>query len=136
MNKNQLLALAAFITSLANDACGEFTKTENPPAGGEAPPVKRRGRPPTTAAPPPTEPEKTEEPRAGGKTFITPPPSGDEEAATGKTYEEMRALIEPLIKAARGPEVKPIITKYAATLKDMDPKDYPAFEKDIEALLY
>lgn len=128
MTKNQLLALAAFITSLAND--GECsTTTETVPAGGEAPPTKRRGRPPTTATPPPTDPAPPEDKPAGQT-------GGAAATAGSKTYEEMRALIEPLIKAARGPEVKPIITKYAATLKDMDLKDYPAFEKDIEALLY
>lgn len=87
MNKNQLLALAAFITSLAND--GECSTTTETAPGGEAPPVKRRGRPPTTAAPPetvekPAEPEK-EKP-------------ADEQPAGSKTIDDMRALIQPLIK--------------------------------------
>lgn len=133
MNKNQLLALAAFFTSLAND--GECsTTTETAPAGDTpAPPVKRRGRPPTT--PPPMESPVNPPP-----TEVAPPnepaPVGVAVAESDKTIDDMRALIEPLIKAARGAEVKPIILKYAPTLAQMDAKDYPAFEKDIEALLY
>lgn len=141
MTKNQLLALAAFITSLAND--GECsTTTETVPAGGEAPPTKRRGRPPTTATPPPAESPVNPPP-----TEVAPP---NEPAPTGsKTIDDMRALIQPLIKGQwmpgwkegdpvqpRGGEVRPIIEKYAPTLIQMDPKDYAAFEKDIEALLY
>lgn len=125
MTKNQLLALAAFITSLANDA--EVTNTQ-PTPDPEVP--KRRGRPPTTATPP----------------AETPPPADTEKPTetptlTGKTYEELQQIIKPLVVAGQGEDVKAVIRKYVggdgglkvlATL----PQHHAAFEKDIAALSY
>lgn len=147
MNKNQLLALAsataafsAFITSLANE--GEATiQQPTPDPDVPATPKKPRGRPPGTATPAPTEPSAAPSEPATTAAPIEPV------NLSGKTIDDMRALIEPLIKGSwngkpqaewqpRGSEVKPIIAKYAPTLIQMDAKDYPAFEKDIEALLY
>lgn len=131
MNKNQLLAFAAFITSLAND--GECSTTTETAPAGDPPTTKRRGRPLGTATLPPADPVTPAEPE---KTEDKPAGQTGGAVAGSKTIDDMRALIEPLIKAARGGEVKPIILKYAPTLAQMDAKDYPAFEKGIEALLY
>lgn len=140
MKKHQLLALAAFFTSLANDGEGAPATTTEPAPEGAAPPAKRRGRPPGTATPPPeAEPPLTPEP--------TKEPEAPPAAAEGKTYDDMQKVIEPLVKgywngekeqkdwAPRGPEVKAVILKYGPTLRQMDPKHYPAFQADIEALL-
>lgn len=122
MNKTQLLALTsvttaltAFITSLANGE--EVTATTETAAAGEAP-VKRRGRPPATEKPP-----ETEQPA---------------ETVTGKTYEELQALIRPLVEAGSGAEVKAVIAKYGENLKAVagKPETHASFEKDITALSY
>lgn len=117
MTKNQLLALAAFITTLANE--GECTETSTTAAAGEAT-GKRRGRPPTTEKSPDT--EKTQEP----------------ETVSGKTYEELQAIIRPLVESGQGADVKKVIAKYGESLKDIStkPQHHTAFEKDIAALSY
>lgn len=94
-------------------------------------------------------PAETPAPKKGKKT--TPPPvetptettateaAAEEPAATegGKTYEELRAIIEPLVKGGQGEEVKKVIAKYSqAGLKGMEAKHHAAFEKDIAALAY
>jgi hypothetical protein len=125
MTKPQLLALAAFITSLANGECGEATET---PSAGDAPAAsgKRRGRPPTTATPSATETAPPEQTQTA------------EPTVTGKTYEELRAIIEGPVKDGKGPDVKAIIAKYATDLKTLAtlPQHHAAFEKDMEALSY
>lgn len=56
---------------------------------------------------------------------------------TGKTYDELRALIAPIVKDGQGEEVKKVIAKYSETgLKGMEAKHHAAFEKDIQALSY
>lgn len=92
-------------------------------------------------------PTRTRKPRGGNST--TPPPTPEPEAETpapdpepeaekpGKTYEELRALIEPFVKEGRGEEVKKVISKYSAGgLKTMEAKHHAAFEKDLAALSY
>jgi len=125
MTKSQLLALAAFITTLANE--GEAASTETP--AGEPSTKPKRGRPPTSATPPPTEtpaapaaPAKPEEP-------VTP---------AGKTYEELQAIIRPLVEAGQGADVKKVIAKYGENLKAVSekPQHHAAFDKDIAALSY
>lgn len=142
MKKHQLLAFAAFITSLANDGEGAPAPATEPAPEGAAPPAKRRGRPPGTATPPPVaaEPAPTPEP-------VKEPEAPPTKEPEGKTYDDMQKVIEPLVKgywngekeqkdwAPRGPEVKAVILKYGPTLRQMDPKHYPAFQADIEALL-
>jgi hypothetical protein len=57
----------------------------------------------------------------------------------GKTYDELRALIAPVVKDGQGEEVKKIIKKYAGeggSLKTLEAKHHAAFEKDIAALSY
>lgn len=56
-----------------------------------------------------------------------------------KTYDELRAMIEPLVKAGQGPDVKTVIAKYAeGGLKELatKPEHHAAFEKDLAALSY
>lgn len=83
---------------------------------------------------------KTEEPAAAEAAAAEPEPATEKPAETspeGKTYKDMQDLIRPLVtqSAEMGAEVKKIIAKYSETgLKGMDPKDYPAFEKDIAVL--
>lgn len=120
MTKNQLLALAAFITSLANEGSNDLT--ENPPAS--EPTKGKRGRPPASATPPAEQ---------------TPP--AEEPAVTGKTYEELQAIIRPVVEAGQGVDVKKVIKKYApetGALKELAtlPQHHATFEKDIAALSY
>lgn len=128
-NNNALIAIAAAATALAaaatalvsgDNSCGNVAatpSTDDAPAQDEAPaPAKRRGRPPGGAAPAETKPEP------------------EAEQKVGKTLEELRALIEPLVKGGQGDEVKKVIAKYAPKLSEIDPKDHAAFSKDIEAL--
>lgn len=108
-SKSTLLAIAAAITAVAEDIDSGTNETSS----GEAPP--KRGRPagsknaPAAAAP---EPEKP----------------------VGKTYEQLQALIKPLIEATRQPEVKAAIVKFAPTLAELAklPQHHAAFEQEIE----
>jgi len=118
MTKNQLLALAAFITTLANEEPCAGAPVSSPDTEG-APVKPKRGRPPTAT---PTE---------------TPPPP----AVTGKTYEELQEVIRPFVTAGRGAEVKAIIGKYSSenpTLKGLMefPQHHAAFAADIEQMNY
>ncbi len=120
MTKNQLLALAAFITSLANE--GE-AQPETP--ASDAAPKPKRGRPPTAEKPSEAAPEKEKEPE-------------QPEAPAGKTYEELQAVIKPLVEAGQAADVKKVIQKYGENLKDVStkPATHADFEKDIAALSY
>lgn len=119
-------ALAAALTALATEfglPAGEAAET--PPAD------------PTPETTKPAKPKKTEKPAAAAEP--TPEPAAAEEPAgepNGKTYEDMKALIKPFVEAGQGADVKKIIAKYATTLKEMDPKHFAAFEKDIATLEY
>lgn len=115
-----LSAAASVLTALAaefGNGAEEATTTTAEPA--------KRGRKPAAAAP-------IQEP-APAET-VQPDPAEPE--VTGKTYEELRALIKPLVEGGQGAEVKQVIQKYAASLKEIQPKDHAAFEKDIAALSY
>jgi len=134
--KKVLLIIADCITRIANElggVCGGETPAAPENANEPAPPKSRRGRPPTTATPPPAEtapPEQTqtaEDKPQNGETV-------DVEAA----YQKLRAIILPVVNAAKGPEVKKVIAKYGTDLKDIAtrPECHAAFEKDIEPLNY
>lgn len=115
-----LSAAGAALNAFAAELNGGEVSTE--PAPEPAAPKKRKG---AAAQPePPVEPEKGAE------------PAPDEDEPKGKTYEELRALIEPLVKDGKGAEVKKIIAKYGASLREIQPKDHAAFEKDIATLSY
>lgn len=129
-----LTAAGSVLTALATEMSGGETVTGHQTLSGDPvdPPTVKRGRKaaaveqqqPVTGEQQPSETEATAEASTNG-------------AATGKTYEDMRALIEPVIKGGQGAEVKKVIAKYSQTgLKDMDPKHYKAFETDIIALSY
>lgn len=136
MNKSIILALATAASALATAAAavaeelgGACTGKPESPApdplpqasttGDEAP--KRRGRPPTGGAA--AEPPATPAPAASA-------------ATGGKTYEELRDLIKPLVEEGRGEEVKKVIAKYGTSLKEIPADKHAAFEKDISALSY
>lgn len=123
MTKATLLAIAAFagaIATTANKLAGE-TVPEEPTAAELPQPTTRRGRGPAKTEPPP-EPEK-EKPAAGAT------------AAGGKPESELRELIQPLVDAGRGAEVKKLITKHGGTrLSDLPAAAHAAFIRDIEGL--
>jgi len=147
MNKTAILALAQAASALANAAvamaaslaeCPNVNTPVNPvtetptPAAEPATPVAekpKRGRPAKDAA-------TVETPAAEVvvETKAAEPEPAKSAAPAGKTYEDMRALIQPLVVGGRGAEVKAVVAKYAVSLSQMDAKDYPAFEQDIEAL--
>jgi hypothetical protein len=104
-------------------------------SGGEAQPeaeAPKRGTRKAAAAAPAVETPATP----------APEPAAEPEAAAegeGKTYDELRALIAPVVKDGQGEEVKKIIKKYAGeggSLKTLEAKHHAAFEKDIAALSY
>ena len=51
-------------------------------------------------------------------------------------YQELRAMIEPLVKGGQGADVKTIIAKYSDSgkLREIRAAQKAAFEKDIEAI--
>lgn len=131
-NNNALIAIAAAATALAaaatalvsgDNSCGNAaaipTADAEPAPEETQAPTKRRGRPPGSAAPAETKAEA---------------PAEEEKKPAGKTIEELRSLIEPLVKDGQGDDVKKVIAKYAPKLSEIDPKDHAAFLKDIEAL--
>lgn len=118
MSKTTLLALAAFITSLANDSEGAPAATPNETPSGDAP--KPRGRPPGSKAAP--APAKEEPPADEGKKF---------------TREELMATVHPLMKAnpSRKAEVAALIKQHGGTcLSDIPAENQQAFVDDAEAL--
>jgi hypothetical protein len=104
--------------------------------GGEAqpeaePPKAKRGKAAAAAATPAAETAET-------ATDVAAEPEAAVEGE-GKTYDELRALIAPVVKDGQGEEVKKIIKKYAGeggSLKTLEAKHHAAFEKDIAALSY
>ncbi len=95
-------------------------------------------QPETPAEPAPVKTRKPREPKAEKpvEPVAEPEPEQEQPKLNGKTYDDMKAVIEPLVKEGRGAEVKATIAKYSPTLKEMDPAHYAVFEKDIEALSY
>lgn len=151
INSTQLAAILRFIAdtiTVPEYRIAENQPGENPnavPPVTEPAPAKRKGRPPgsTNAASPATEP-------------VTPPAEPVvEEAAkptvppiNGKTLEELRTLINPLIEKSRGLEVKKVLNKYAppefgASEENFyplsqiaeHPEHHASFQKEIEALI-
>lgn len=132
----QLLASAgAVLSAFAVEMGGSANEPAEPQTSTPEPqPEKvKRGR---TAKPQP-EPAQEPQPEPAAQPETPAPGSADEgETPQGKTYEELRALIEPLVKGGQGAEVKKIIAKYGTTLKDMPPQHHAAFEKDLATLSY
>lgn len=123
-----LSAAGAFLSALANEFSSEAPASAEAAAAPTPEPAALKAKK-TKAEKPAPEPEKVEEP-------ATPAQPESAEEPTGKSYEELRALIKPLVEGGQGAEVKAVIGKYAASLKEIQPKDHAAFEKDLAALSY
>ncbi len=143
MKTNTRIAIAALL-SAAGAALNAFAAELNG-SGGEAQPTASPETPaaekPVKAPKAPKAPKETVQP----ETPVTPAepetPAEPAEEATGKTYEELKAAIEPIIKAGQGAEVKKLIAKYdpdAATpsIRTMPAKNHEAFLKDLAPLSY
>jgi hypothetical protein len=122
MTKYSFLGLAAILIAAGNAAKayaeGAAEDTAAPTAGEAETTGKRRGRPPGSG--------KTEDNGGTGA-------AETDEARLARN----KALIDPLIKANQGNEVKAIIAKYSKTgLKDLPAANQAQFEQDIEALTY
>lgn len=152
---NAASALATAAAALAEEFSEETTVAVHTTAfvPEEAPVAKRRGRPPGSKNTPVVAPEETPEPElqpeapavteADQEVSMVPVPTEKLEASlpTGKTYEELKALIEKPVKEGHGAQVKQIIAKYVGpdeVLKDLPkyPQHHAAFEKDLGALGY
>ena len=128
--KKQFGIILAALASIGAELAGENLTNSNPVSepqpstpAPEPAPTKRRGRPPVTT-PAETPAEETAAPAEPAPTTGT------------KTYEELRELIKPLVEEGRGEEVKKVIGKYAASLKEIPADKQAAFVKDIEGLTY
>lgn len=138
MKPTTKLAIATLL-SAAGAALNAFAAELN--GGGEA---QSTASPETPAAEKPAKTRKAKE-TAQPETPATPAepeaPAEPAEEATGKTYEELKAAIEPIIKSGQGAEVKKLIAKYdpdAATpsIRTMPAKNHEAFLKDLAPLSY
>lgn len=132
MKQSTKIAIAGLLSaagSLLNAFAAEFGEGVSETSSPETPAPKRgkKAAAPAATTEPPADP-------------VVEPPAVPEEPATtgeGKTYEELRALIEPLVKGGQGEEVKKVIAKYSQSgLKGMEAKHHASFEKDIQALSY
>lgn len=123
-----LSAAGAALNAFASELNGSEA-TPEPAAPAEAP-KKGKAKAAEKPAPATEAPAQAEEPKK------------EESTVTGKTYEELQALIRPVVKNGLGQEVKDVIKKYtnvdAGGLKILEgmPEHHAAFEKDILALSY
>lgn len=123
-----LAAAASVLNAFASELGTEAPASAEAAAAPQPEPEKpKRGRQAKAEAPATPEPEKPEVTEEAPKEATT---------TTGKTYDELKAIIKPFVEDGQGAEVKKIIAKYAPSLKEIDPKDHAAFEKDIAALGY
>lgn len=123
-----LTAAGAVLGSLAVELLGdESTPTTTETAPKATKPKKEKAAAAAPAEPAPAAPAETAQPET---------PAEAESTEGGKTYEELRALIKPLVEGGQGAEVKQVIAKYGASLKDIPAKHHAAFEKDLAALGY
>lgn len=139
--KTIILALASAASALATaaaalaESCTDAPASVYPevmPPGTANKPRRGPGRPPAQATSEPVT-ATAEAPAAQPPADPVVPTNG-----TAKTYEQLRAIIEPVVKNGQGEEVKKVIAKYAPNLKELAdlPQHHPAFEKDITALTY
>jgi len=142
LNKTQLAALFRFAADLLSEgdtvpAITTGTAENNPPA------TKSRGRPRKTEQAV-NEPQQALPAEPEAKVEQPAPTPESEKPKAGKTLDELRALINPLVLKARGPEVKTVLNKYAPEGHSGDytlallaerPDTHAAFAADIEALL-
>jgi hypothetical protein len=124
MNKNTIVAFAAAASAFANASLAFAQEMSGEVATG-------------TIKAPETPETPSEETKSSGRGRGRAAAAEKEEPAksSGPTLEDLKALIEPLVKGGQGSEVKSAIAKYTdGKLADMDAKHYAAFLKDIEAL--
>lgn len=108
---------------------------------GASTPEPTAAQPEAAATPEPAKTKKTKAAAAAPAEPATPEtpaePAAEATTQEGKSYDDLRAIIEPFVKEGRGEEVKKIIAKYSAGgLKTMEAKHHASFEKDIAALGY
>lgn len=123
-NKTTILALATAASALATAASALAEE-----CGGES----------TVTTAPDEKPEATEAaPTGRGRGRGKAAPAAEEEPAKSgvQSYDELKDLIKPLVEEKRGEEVKKVIAKYGASLKEIADDKKAAFVKDIEALSY
>lgn len=106
LTRTELAQLLHFAADLLKGAAAESPETASDPNGGGPAPTKRRGRPAKTEETPATEVASAPQEHTAEAKPVAP-------AVKGKTLEELKALIQPLIKAARGVEVKKVINDHA-----------------------
>jgi len=148
LNKTQLATLFRFAADLLlqDEANALPALLPNTGTAENNPPVKPRGRPRKTeqAALPPEDQQQQNEPPAQVEPPAPVPEPEKPKVTGGKTLDELRALINPLVLKARGPEVKAVLNKYAPeghsgdytlALLSERPDTHAAFAADIEALL-
>lgn len=132
MKNTTKIALAGLLSaagSLLNALAAEYSGADAPES--TAAPV----------APDPAKPKKAPKAEKPAEKPADPAPTEETTEASaegGKSYEELRALIEPLVKGGQGEDVKKVIAKYGANLKEVStkPQTHAAFEKDLAALSY
>lgn len=134
MNNNTRIALAGLLS-----ATGAFINALGAEFGGVTPEAAQ-GVDPTPAAAKPKKTSKAEKP-AEKPADPAPAETAAEtttEETKAKTYDELKAMIEPLVKNAQGPDVKKVIAKYAVNLQELatKPEHHAAFETDLAALSY
>ncbi len=142
MKSTTRIAIAALLhsagqvlTALAADFSGEApSEAATPEQPAEEKP--KRGRKP--APPAAAEPAPVETPAEPAPATPEPAASAANALPSEEEYQKLRALIDPLVKAGQGADVKKTIAKYSPEggLRTMDPKHHAAFEKDIAALSY
>lgn len=139
MNNTTKLSIAALLSAagaVLNAFAGEL-------AGEE---ITQTIKQTDTPVDPPTKPKKAPKAEKPAEKPADPAPTetaAEELAATegGKTYDELKEIIRPLVESGEGLQVKAIIKKYdpesnPPSLKTMPAKNHAAFEKDIQALTY
>lgn len=146
LTKTQLAAIFHFIGDVlcsVEPTPAESPETASDPNGGaSATTPKRQGRPRKVQDAPAT----TEAP-ATQTTTTAPAEPEPAKPKGGKTLDELKALIAPLVKAARGGEVKALLNKhapadynasesnpYTLSLLSERPEVHEAFVQDIEML--
>lgn len=119
--------LNAFATELGNGSEAEAPATAIPV---EKPKKAKKEVAPAAEKPAEPAPAPAEEPAA---------PAAAEDEGTPKSYEELRAMIKPLVEGGQGADVKKVIAKYGTDLKDVSTKGakvHADFERDLAALTY
>lgn len=145
LTKTQLIALLRYAADLLTSVEPE-APAEVQPVLGEAPAAKPKGRPRKVQEAPATEVAPATQTTTAAP--AEPEPAKPTEQPKGaKTLDELKALIAPLVKAARGGEVKALLNKhapadynasesnpYTLSLLSERPEVHEAFVQDIEML--